>query len=252
MKKRTRIITVSNCKGGTSKTTTCHCIGAGLRARGYKTLFIDLDSQANLSYILGAESRPFTAMELLTGTAKAEDVIQHTAEGDVVPASPTLSIAGNVLTETGREYRLREAIAPIEKGYDFILVDTSPALTILTINAFVLSNSIIIPTEASTLGLQGIGGMGQSIDTVKKYCNPALKIEGILLTRYNKRATHSKDIAEMTAQTASLLGTKVFDTTIRECIAIREAQTARTNIFDYAPKSNAAKDYNNLIEEILG
>lgn len=252
MKKRTTVITWANAKGGSGKTSSCLALGAGLRARGFSVLYIDLDAQQNLSYVLGVENKPLSAMEMLSGTAEAKEVIQHTTGGDIIPGSPSLSIAGNILTETGREFQLRESIEPIKKNYDYILIDTSPAITILTINAFTASNKIVIPTVADIFALQGIGGMGQSIETVKKYCNPALTISGILLTRYNKRANLSKDIAKMTEQTAELLGTKVYKTVIRECIAVREAQACRTDIFSYAPDSNASIDYNNFINEFLG
>lgn len=252
MKNRTTVITFANAKGGSGKTTSVSALGAGLRARGSSVLFVDLDAQANLTYSLGIESKPLTAMEVLSGTATAEEAIQHTAWGDIIPASASLSIAGSVLTETGREYKLREALEPVKRNYDFVLIDTSPSITILVVNAFVASDKIVIPTLADIFALQGIGAMGQSIETVKKYCNPSLEIAGILFTRYNKRANLSKDIAAMTEQTAELLGTKVFNTVIRECISIREAQAARTDIFSYAPKSNAAADYSNFIDEFLG
>lgn len=252
MKKRTTAIVFANAKGGSGKTSSCLALGAGLRARGNNVLYIDLDAQQNLSYVLGVENKPLSSMEVLTGTAKAEEAIQHTAGGDIIPGSPSLSIAGSILTETGREFRLKESLEPIKKNYDYIIIDTSPSITICTINAFTASNKIVIPTLADIFALQGIGAMGQSIETVRKYCNPALTISGILLTRYNKRANLSKDIAKMTEQTAELLGTKVFKTVIRECIAVREAQAARTDIFSYAPESNASHDYNSFIEEFLG
>ena len=244
------IITVINQKGGVGKTTTALNIGAGLKSKGYKVLFIDLDAQCNLSYSLKANSSPLSSLEVLTKTATAKEVIQQTELGDIIPASPSLAGADNLITEIGKEYRLREAVAPIQAEYDYIIIDTPPALSILTINALVVSNSVIIPVQADTYSLQGLGGMADTINQVKQYCNPALTIKGIVITRYNSRAILTRDITEYLNQVAGQLNTKVFSTKVRECIAIKEAQTVQQDLFIYAPKSNGAVDYNNLIIEI--
>lgn len=219
--------------------------------RGFKVLFVDLDAQGNLSYALNVDGRALSSLEVLTGTSTAAEAIQETAAGDVIPASPALSGANGILTETGKEYKLREALEPIRESYDYIVVDTSPALSVLTVNAFTASDNLIIPTGADSFSLQGVLGLNQTIATVRKYCNPGLKIDGILLTRYSSRAVLSKELANMANQIASMLGTKVYTTTIRENISIKEAQTSRQDIFRYAPKSNGATDYNAFINEFL-
>lgn len=243
-------IAIVNRKGGVGKTATAHALGAGLASRGYKILFIDLDSQCNLSYDLGT-APGLSISDVLTGSCTAQEAIQHTEGGDILPASASLALADTVLDQTGKEYRLKEALEPIKDSYDYIIIDTPPALGILTVNALTACDSAIIPAQAEVHSLQGIGLLNSTIEAVKKYTNPALTIRGILLTRYNKRTIISQDMKQILEATAGELGTKVFATPIRECTAIKEAQAKQASIFDYAPKSNAAADYSALIEDIL-
>ena len=147
--------------------------------------------------------------------------------------------------------RLKSALEAIAKSYDFIIIDTPPALGILTINALTAADGVIIPAQASIYSLQGIGQLAATIKAVQQHTNPALQIYGILITRYNGRAILSRDISELLTDTAEQLKTKVFETRIREAIAIKEAQAHRQNIFDYAAKTNPAKDYNAFIDELL-
>ena len=157
-----------------------------------------------------------------------------------------------LLQDTGKEYRLKEAIAPVKRKYDYIIIDTPPALGIITTNALTASDTVIIPAQAEIHSIQGIALLSEAITAIKKYTNPALKIAGIVITRYNGRAILSKDMKENLHRTAELLKTKVFSTPIRECIAVKEAQALRQDIFTYAPRSNATKDYNAVIDELLG
>lgn len=245
------IIAVVNRKGGVGKTATSHALGAGLMKRGYRILFIDLDSQCNLTYDLGAKTAPLTSMEVLSGTATAEEAVQHTQNGDIIPASPSLAVADTAIDGTGKEYRLKEALEPLQAGYDYIIIDTPPATNVLTVNALTACTSTIIPAQAEVHSLQGIGLLYETMRAVKKYTNPSLKIKGILITRYNGRAIISKDMKENLEATATQLDTKVFSTPIRECTAIKEAQATQTDIFTYAPRSNATADYTAVLEEIL-
>ena len=246
-----KTIAIVNRRGGVGKTATAHAIGAGLSLRGYKTLFIDLDSQCNLTYDVGAKPARLTSMEVLTGTATAQEAIQTTESGDIIPASPSLAGADTAIDGTGKEYRLAEAIAPLSGEYDFCIIDTPPQLGVLTINALTACTSAIIPAQAEVHSLQGIGLLAEAIQAVKKYTNPDIKIEGILITRYNGRAILSKDMRSNLEETATELGTKVFNTPIRECIAIKEAQAMQKDIYTYSPKSNATADYTELIDEII-
>ena len=169
-----------------------------------------------------------------------------------VPRCPLLlAVADATLTATGKEYRLKEALQALKGKYDYCIVDTPPALGILTVNALTAATGAIIPAQADIFSLQGIGQLGGTLDAVKKYCNPDLSVMGILLTRYNDRAVIGREAAEMTERTAGQLGTELFTARIRECTAIKEAQARRQSIYSYAPKSNAAADYAALVAEIM-
>lgn len=245
------IFTVINQKGGVGKSTTAAALGAGLTLRGYRVLHIDLDAQGNLTFCMGAGAAALSSLEILTGTATAQEAIRHTAQGDIIPASPALAGADALITATGKEYRLWEALEPLHDLYDYIVIDTPPALGILTVNALTACTGAIIPSQADVFSLQGIAMLGQTISTVRKYCNRDLKVKGIVLTRYNSRAVLSRDMADLIDQTAQQLQTRLYHTKIRECTALKEAQAVQDNIFAYAPKSNAAADYRDLVAEII-
>lgn len=247
----TEILAIINQKGGVGKSTTAAAIGAGLLLKGRTVLFVDLDAQGNLSFNLGARPAALSSLEVLTGTAQAEEAILHTAHGELVPASPALAGADGIITATGKEYRLREALAPLLPHYDYIILDTPPALGILTVNALTACTGVIVPAQADAYSLQGIAMLGQTIDVVRKYCNPALKVKGIVLTRYTPRSILARDMTKLMEETAARLDTKVYRSMIRECTALREAQAVQDTIYHYAPKSNAAADYMALVEEIL-
>lgn len=245
------VIAVINQKGGVGKSTTAHAIGAGLTLKGHRVLYVDLDAQGNLSYTLRADTNGLTAMELLQGR-NTQAAIQRTAQGDIIASSPSLAGADTIITAVGKEYRLREALEPLGGLYDYCIIDTPPALGILTINALTACNGAIIPAQADIYSLQGISQLHTTIETVKQYCNPALTIKGIVLTRYNSRAIISREVADMIEQTAGQLQTKLYKAKIRECTAIKEAQATQQDIYSYAPRSNATADYTALIAEILG
>lgn len=242
---------VINQKGGVGKTTTVSALAGGLRRRGKSVLAVDLDPQGNLTYSFGAEPDGKNALGVLTGNIKASEAVVHTEQGDIIPGGRALSGADAFITDTGKEYRLREALSELETGYDVIIIDTPPALGILTVNALTACRSVIIPAQADIYSLQGIEQLGETLTPVKKYCNSELYIEGILLTRYNPRAVLSRDIVSYMEQMAEKMGTKVFETKIREAVSIREAQMLRQDIFGYAAKSNVAADYGAFIDELL-
>lgn len=245
------IYAVINQKGGVGKTTTVSALGGGLKLRGKKALTVDLDPQGNLSYSFGAEPDGKSALGILTGETNAAEAVVHTDQGDIIPGGKALAGADAFIIDTGKEYRLKEALAGLESLYDFIVIDTPPALGILTVNALTACTSVIIPAQADIYSLQGIEQLGETMVPVKKYCNGGLYIEGILLTRYNPRSVLSRDIVSYMEQMAVKLETRVFDTKIREAVSIREAQMLRTDIFSYAAKSNVAADYSAFIDELL-
>ena len=146
---------------------------------------------------------------------------------------------------------MKEALEGVTADYDYCVIDCPPALGILTINALTEADVVIVPAQADIFSMDGIGDLQEVIQTVKKYCNPDLKIGGILLTRYNGRSVLSRDVADLAGQMAERLNTRLYNTTIREGIAVKEAQISRQNIFDYAKKSKVAHDYEAFIEEFL-
>ena len=242
-------IAIINRKGGVAKTSTAHALGAGLIKRGKKVLFVDLDSQTNLSHALAADMTAPDSMQVLTKEVTAADAIQRTEYGDIIAGSESLAAADANITATGKEYRLKEALNGLK--YDYIIIDTPAALGTLTVNALTAAVKIIIPVQAELYSLQGIGQLNEAITAVQQYCNPALTIDGILLTRFNSRAVISRDMQENLAEVAQKLNTRLFKTPIRECIAVKEAQARQQDIFTYAPRSNAAKDYDDFINEFL-
>lgn len=246
-----KAFTITNQKGGAGKTTTALALAAGLSLRGYTVLCVDLDAQRNMSYTMGAKLDGATALGVLTGEIPARDAIQHTESGDIIPASKALAGADSFITDTGKEYRLKEALEPVKGEYDFLIVDTPPALGILTINALTACESVIIPAQADIYSLQGVEQLAETIKPVREYANPALTIEGLLLTRYSPRSILSRDVTEIAEQLAAKLGTKLFESKIREAIVVKEAQICQRSLFSYAPKANVTGDYNRFIAEVL-
>lgn len=248
------IIAVINQKGGVGKTTTALTLGKAFTVKGLKVLFIDFDAQSNLSYTMKSKNTnpsDMTSLDLLIGKVKASKAIQHTKQGDIIASSPSLTLADSIIVETGKEYQLKKALTEIHSNYDYILIDTPPALGILTVNALTACTGAIIPAQADIYSLQGINQLYKTISAVKEFCNPALKVMGILLTRYNPRTIISRDVADMIETTAKQFQTKLYKTKIRECTAIKESQIKQTDIFKYAQNSNAAKDYRSLADEII-
>ena len=242
-----KTIAIVNRKGGVGKTATAQALGAGLSRRGFKVLYIDLDSQTNLSYGLGADPEGLSSMDVLTGEATAAEAIQHTPQGDVIAGSEALAGADAAIDGTGKEYRLKEAIDGLQ--YDYIIIDTPAQLGTLTVNALTAANSVVIPVQADIDSLQGIGQLNKTIEAVKKYCNHDLYIRGILVTRYNGRAVISRDMLSNLEDIARQLKTRLYSTPIRECIAVKEAKASQQDIYTYAPRSNAVKDYEAFIKE---
>lgn len=251
-------IAITAQKGGVGKTTTAQAIGTGL-AKYYaaRVLFIDMDAQGNLSRSMEADHAGTSgadALEVLTGRIAIADAIQHTPHGDIVASSPLLSGADRepTLSRVGREYRLKKALEGIAGAYDYCILDTPPALSILTVNALTAADKVIIPAQADDYSLEALDRLNETIETVRTFCNTSLKVDGILLTRYNGRAVLGREIADLIAQAADRMGTRLYDTKVRECTAVKEAQAVREDIFSYAPRSNAAKDYRALLAEIAG
>ena len=172
-------------KGGVGKSTTAHAVGVGLsRFYGKKVLLIDTDAQGNLTRSLEADRGG--AAELLTGEAILSEVVQHTGGGvDIIASSRALIAAADTLTGKGREYRLRRAIQGASALFDYCIIDTPPALSIITINALTAADKVIIPAQADDYSIDSLESLTETIEAVQKHSNAALRIDGILLTRYN-------------------------------------------------------------------
>ena len=248
------IITVSNQKGGVGKTTTSAAICAGLADRGAKVLGIDLDPQGNLGFCMGLEGgNPTTILDALHGKVKVQQAIRRLPKADILPSDISLSTTGlEKLAPGKREVALKEMLAPVMDYYDYMVIDTPPALNLLTVNAYAVSDFLIIPMSSDILSLVGLSQLRETIDSVKQGLNKNLKVLGILLNKYDKRTTLSRDVEEMADGLAKQISTKVFQTKIRQGVAIAEAPAHGEDIFTYNKRSPAVKDYMSFIQEIAG
>ena len=247
------IVAVANQKGGVGKTTTAQALAAGLAARKYRVLGLDLDPQGNFSAACGAVNYNVpTVYELMKQAVGIQEAIQHMNGGyDIVPANIMLAGAEQELSQTGLYHRLKEAVSTVVGDYDFIVIDTPPSLGVLTVNAFTCATDILIPTTAGIFATAGISQLNETVSSVQKYCNPGVKIKGILFTRFNPRANISRQIRELTEQLSEYISAPIYRTYIRAGVVVEEAQANKTDIFDYAGKSTVAQDYQAFIEEFL-
>lgn len=243
------IIAVCNQKGGVAKTATAQAIATGAAQIGRKSLAVDLDPQGNLSFSMGGNSADMGTYELLTGQTTPGQIIQHTKQGDIITASSSLALADTSFTGADRSKLLAKALQPIKKKYDVIVIDCPPALNILLVNALIAADVVIIPMTADIYALQGLYQLKQSIDAAQK-TNPGLVIGGVLFTKHSTRTILARDLTDVITDKCRELDIPVYNATIRESVAVREAQTQRMSIFEYAPRSNPAKDYMQLIKEM--
>ncbi len=232
-----KTLCIINQKGGIGKTTTAQALIEGLRARGFKVLGIDLDSQCNLTSSMGNPEATKTSYLMFTG-AKAKDLIER----DFISAGLDL-IRVPLNANKGAIKNALKGSLP----YNFAIIDTPPKLDTLTLSAIMASDYAIITTSADSFAIEGVN---TALDAVATF-NKSLKVLGVLLTKYNARATLNRVLREKMEADLNAKGVKVFDTTIRESVAIREAQAIGKPLFEYAKQSNAIKDYNALINEVL-
>jgi chromosome partitioning protein len=243
-----KVISMSNHKGGVGKTTSAINIGAGLNKLGKKVLLIDLDPQANLSQSLGLIDQDRNIYGSLRGEYKLQPI--EIVNGlEVIPSTLDLSGAEVEMSgEAGREYILRELIDPIRASYDYIIIDSPPSLGLLTINSLTASDEVFIPLQAQYLALQGLTKLLEVVDKIKRRLNKELRVGGVFITQYESRKVLNRNVV---ATIEAHFQDRVFNTRVRDNIALAEAPAQGVDIFRYSPKSYGAEDYLALSKEIL-
>lgn len=241
-----KVITTAVIKGGTGKTTTAAALAQAGTAAGMKVLAIDLDPQGNLSAALAADPAQAGSYELLLdGSAKGK--IQTTPqEIDVIAASPNLAA---VKTRPGSARRLQEALTPLEDVYGLVIIDTPPTAGILTYTALQAATGLLIPLEADTHSLQGLYNIEDIAKEIQR-SNEGLTFTGVILTRYDSRPKINRYLRDTIKETSEADGIKYLGE-VRAGIAIREAQAMGQSLYRYAPRSNPAKDYEEIFNNIM-
>jgi chromosome partitioning protein len=236
-----RVISIANQKGGCAKSTTAQALIEGLRKKGFKVLGIDLDSQGNLTQGMNREGNRYTVYDLLAGGKEAQEVV----EGDFIASNEKTALLTKSITATS----LKEALKPMLKAYGYIIIDTPPHLDLLTIAGLVASSEVVITCTPSTYSINGIAQTMGAIESAKAV-NKDIKPMGVLFTLYNDRRVMHRQLRQAIIKQASASSVSVFDTTIRESIAISEAQAFKRPLFDYAKGSKALSDYEAFIKEL--
>lgn len=248
------IIAMCNQKGGVGKTTSTINIGASLAAFGRKVLLVDLDPQGALSAGLGIshDELDVTVYNLLVdSSASILDAIHSSpVDGlDVVPANIDLSAAEiQLVNEVGREQALARALRHVMRDYDFIIVDCQPSLGLLTVNALSCADSVIIPVESEYFSLRGLALLMDTVDKVRDRLNFKLEVLGILVTMFDRRTLHAREVMERLVEA---FGDKVFDSVITRTVRFPETSVAGEPINTWAPSSSGAVQYSNLAKEVI-
>lgn len=248
------VVTLTNQKGGVAKTTTSYALGVGLYNAGKRVLLVDMDAQSNLSFTAGIDlnSLQTSLYDVFKGKADITEAVQHLKVGlDIVTSGIEMAGADMEFIGIGRESLLSEQLEKVKGDYDYCIIDTPPTLGVLTMNALTASDKAIIPLYADAYSIQGVTQLNKFITSIQKHYNSNLKVAGLLLTKYNNRTVITQMLQDNIKTAAKLLKTKVYDTKIRNTVAVTESQLAREDIYSNAPTATATEDYKAFVSEFL-
>lgn len=261
-----KVIAIAQHKGGVGKTTSTINLGAALARKGHKVLLVDLDAQANLTASLDARIYPYPPEDEVTlpyvnNTYDALESPEHDvrvfekqlkpnkAKLDVLPAGLELAaVEARLMTAIGREYKLKQAIEPLRKKYDYILIDCPPSLGLLCVNALTAADEVLVPLQAEYLAITGLDNLLAIVDLVKKQLNKKLKLGGVFITQYDRRKVLNRDASDSVREK---LGNNMLHTKIRDNVALAEAPVSKLDVYSYEPTAAGAQDYADLATEIL-
>ena len=247
-----KIISLINQKGGAGKTASTNAIAVCLKHKGYKVLGVDFDPQGYLSFSVGANPSDRTIYHVIKRMIKCQYAIQQAPVIDVIPADSLLGNVEREFTAPGSERMLKECLKPVMPLYDYIVIDSPPELGLLSANAVVASNVVLIPGLSDGYSLQGIIQVHETICRIKQSFNPNLIIGGMFIIRYYPREDLSKTTAGAAEMLSEHLNIPLLDTRIRHSNVISAAMTSlQEDIIDYAPTNNAVLDYVALVDELF-
>src|SRR5437763_8801573 len=231
-----KTVAVANQKGGVAKTTTVHSLGAALAERGLRTLVVDLDPQACLTYSLGVTPQDLqrSLHDVLVHRVPVDDVVVKVGDLHLLPA--TIDLTGAeiyLLSKTGREYALARALDSVKGSYDAVIVDCGPWLGILTINGLTAADEVLIPLQCETLSERGVGQLLETIDDVRSYTNPDVKVAGVVATMYDGRTRLSREVLE---SVPARYGLDVLPPPIPKSVRVAEAPGMSRSVLEHAPR----------------
>jgi len=248
------IIAITNQKGGVGKTTTAINLSAALATKGFRTLLIDVDPQANSTMsFLEVHEIELSMFEALTEDGvHLGDILREAAKVPklfIAPSAISLAkVEAKLLGELDSHYRLKDEIDPIRAQFDYIVIDTPPTLGVITVNALVAATHVLIPIQSSYFALEGTDDLLETIDKIKQRANTDLQILGAVITLFDKRTILARDTLD---EISRVFGDRLFETTITKSVRLEESPAYKESIFTFAPQSTGAYEYYKLSEEVL-